>query len=127
VDPDYVARVIRAIAKIAVRFERSVEKALGVLSRFMEEVAEHADCAEELVDALMVATQHILRKYPSRFNHNNMFGDVIKLMLRASSPEGVQAAVWINGEYAEEIYPQSIIFIKKAILTFEEGDPTMQL
>ncbi len=61
--------------------------------------------------------QMILRKYPSRFNHDDMFKDLVELLNFATETDAKEAAAWILGEYAEEIY-------KSAIQTFQRWTET---
>ena len=39
--------------------------------------------------------QNILRKYPSKYNFDGMFLDLVSILDRASSSEAKEAAVWI--------------------------------
>ena len=57
----------------------------------------------------------MLRKYPSKYNFDGMFSDLVGLFSYASEPESKSAAVWILGEYAEEIYNVSMETFKKWI------------
>lgn len=47
-----------------------------------------------------------------------MFDDLVVLLEYATEPESKEAAVWILGEYAEEIYQVSLKTFKKWISTF---------
>lgn len=44
--------------------------------------------------------QNILRKYPSKYNFDGMFLDLVSLLDYASDTESKEAAVWILAEYA---------------------------
>ena len=63
--------------------------------------------------------QNILRKYPSKYNFDGMFLDLVSLLDHASDSESKEAAVWILAEYAEEIYNVSMATFKKWIANFE--------
>jgi hypothetical protein len=45
--------------------------------------------------------QNILRKYPSKYNFDGMFLDLVTLLDFASESESKMASVWILAEYAE--------------------------
>jgi vesicle coat complex subunit len=66
----------------------------------------------------MQATQVVLRKYPSKYNFDGMFEDLVGLFDHATEPEAKEAAVWILGQYAEEIYQVSQSTFKKWIANF---------
>ena len=44
--------------------------------------------------------KNILRKYPSKFDFDGMFLDLVAILDRASNSEAKEAAVWILAEYA---------------------------
>ena len=44
---------------------------------------------------------NILRKFPSRYNFDRMFMDIVSLLDYATENEAKEAAVWILAEYAE--------------------------
>lgn len=71
--------------------------------------------------------QNILRKYPSKYNFDGMFVDLVALFEYASEPESERSAVWILGEYAEEIYQVSMETFKKWIENFTSKDRIVQL
>lgn len=71
--------------------------------------------------------QNILRKYPSRYNYDGMFPDLVALFDYAYEPESKQAAVWILGENAEEIYTVSLNSFKKWISNFTTEERIVQL
>lgn len=45
--------------------------------------------------------KNILRKYPSKYNFDGMFLDLVALLEFATESEAKEAAVWILAEYAE--------------------------
>lgn len=61
---------------------------------------------------------NILRKFPSRYNFDRMFMDIVSLLDYATENEAKEAAVWILAEYAEEIYNVAIKTFKKWIKNF---------
>jgi hypothetical protein len=63
--------------------------------------------------------QNILRKYPSKYNFDGMFLDLVALLDHATQAEAKVAAVWILAEYAEEIYNVSMSTFKKWINSFQ--------
>lgn len=71
--------------------------------------------------------QNILRKYPSKYNFDGMFLDLVSLLDHASDSESKEAAVWILAEYAEEIYNVSMATFKKWIANFEIEERRVQL
>jgi len=71
--------------------------------------------------------QNILRKYPSKYNFDGMFLDLIGLLDYANENESKEAAVWILAEYAEEIYNVSMATFKKWISNFQDQDRKVQL
>lgn len=71
--------------------------------------------------------QTVLRKYPSKYNFDGMFEDLVALFDFASEPESKEAAVWILGEYAEEIYQVSMNNFKKWIANFTAEERIVQL
>jgi vesicle coat complex subunit len=42
VDSEFVKRCIRAVGKIAIRYEKSVEKCMGILSKVIKEAKDAA-------------------------------------------------------------------------------------
>lgn len=44
--------------------------------------------------------QNILRKYPTKYNYDGMFMDLVSLLDLANEPESKEAAIWILAEYA---------------------------
>lgn len=71
--------------------------------------------------------QNILRKYPSKYNFDNMFHDLVSLLGYASDSDAKEASVWILAEYAEEIYNVSMETFKKWIENFEQEERKVQL
>lgn len=71
--------------------------------------------------------QNILRKYPSKYNFDGMFLDLVALLDFATESESKEAAVWILAEYAEEIYNVSMATFKKWISNFENEERRVQL
>jgi hypothetical protein len=59
--------------------------------------------------------QNILRKYPSKYNYDGLFLDLVSLFIYATEPLAKEAAIWILAEYAEEIYSVSMATFKKWI------------
>ncbi|MCB1084315.1 MAG: hypothetical protein KDK61_08380 [Simkania sp.] len=68
-----------------------------------------------------------MRKYPSKYNFDGMFLDLVSLLDHASDSESKEAAVWILAEYAEEIYNVSMATFKKWIANFEIEERRVQL
>lgn len=62
--------------------------------------------------------QNILRKYPSKYNFDGMFLDLVALLDYATESDAKEAAVWILAEYAEEIYNVAMTTFKKWISSF---------
>lgn len=56
-----------------------------------------------------------------------MFEDLVALFDFATEPESKEAAVWILGEYAEEIYNVSMATFKKWIANFTSEERIVQL
>lgn len=50
VDSEFVKKCIRAVGKIAIRYEKSVEKCMGIVSRKIKEIRSAAQHAETIVD-----------------------------------------------------------------------------
>ena len=50
VDSLFVKRVIKAVGKIAIRYEKSVEKCMAILSKTIRETKNHAEHAEQVVN-----------------------------------------------------------------------------
>jgi vesicle coat complex subunit len=71
--------------------------------------------------------QNILRKYPSKYNFDGMFLDLVVLLDHATESDSKEAAVWILAEYAEEIYNVSMATFKKWINSFESEERRVQL
>jgi vesicle coat complex subunit len=71
--------------------------------------------------------QNILRKYPSKYNFDGMFLDLVSLLDHATESESKVASVWILAEYAEEIYNVSMATFKKWIANFQAEDRKVQL
>ena len=126
-DPDFVRRSLRAISKIALRFEKSIEKCLEILAKQVKEVREVAEHASHAVNELLISLQTILRKYPSKFNYDDMFKDLVELLNYATETEAKEAAAWLLGEYAEEIYKGAIQTFHRWIETFNTEERAVQL
>lgn len=127
VDSEFVKRCIKAIGKIAIRYEKSVEKCMGILSKMIKDTRDIAIHAEHVVNEILVTVKNILRKYPSKYNFNGMFDDLVVLLNHSTEPESKEAAVWILGEYAEEIYEVSLSTFKDWIQNFVNEDRLVQL
>lgn len=52
-DPDFVRRSMRAISKIAIRFEKSIDKCLEILAKQVKEVRQVAEHASHAVNELL--------------------------------------------------------------------------
>lgn len=50
VDSEFVKKCIRAVGKIAIRYEKSVEKCMGIISKKVKEIRTAAEHAETIVD-----------------------------------------------------------------------------
>lgn len=55
-DPDFVRRSMRAISKIAIRFEKSIDKCLEILAKQIKEVREVAEHASHAVNELLTVS-----------------------------------------------------------------------
>lgn len=71
--------------------------------------------------------QNILRKYPSKYNFDGMFLDLVVLLDHATESESKEASVWILAEYAEEIYNVSMTTFQKWISSFQNEERRVQL
>lgn len=56
VDSEFVKKCIRAVGKIAIRYEKSVEKCMGIVSKKVKEIRTAAEHAETIVDELLIVT-----------------------------------------------------------------------
>lgn len=54
VDSEFVKKCIRAVGKIAIRYEKSVEKCMGIISKQVKEIRTAAQHAETIVDELLI-------------------------------------------------------------------------
>ncbi len=54
VDSEFVKKCIRAVGKIAIRYEKSVEKCMGILAKSVKEVRDAASHAEQVVNELLI-------------------------------------------------------------------------
>lgn len=54
VDSEFVKKCIRAVGKIAIRYEKSVEKCMGILAKAVKEVKDAASHAEQVVNELLI-------------------------------------------------------------------------
>lgn len=86
-DPDFIRKAIKAVGKIAVRFEKSVDKCLEILAKQIQEVQDNPSHAEHVVNEILIAIQNILRKNPSKFDFDGMSKDLVKLLNHATEPE----------------------------------------
>lgn len=62
VDSEFVKKCIRAVGKIAIRYEKSVEKCMGILAKAIKEVRDAADHAEIIVNELLIVIFLLLRQ-----------------------------------------------------------------
>ena len=134
VDSEFVTRCLRALGKIAIRYEKSIEKCLGIISKQLAELKDVADHAEQVVNEILIVSfiltqvcQNVLRKYPSKYNFDGMFMDLVSLLGHATTAASKEASVWILGEYAEEIYSVAMTTFKEWIENFEGEDRVVQL
>ncbi len=54
-------RCVRALGKIAIRYEKSVEKCMGILSRAVKEAKDAVGHADEVVNELLIVTPDSFR------------------------------------------------------------------
>ena len=59
---------------------------MGILSKLIRDTKDVTEHAEHIVNEILVTTQNILRKYPSKYNFNGMFDDLVVLLEHASEP-----------------------------------------
>lgn len=83
-DSEFVKKCVKALGRIAIRFEKSVEKCMTILAKSIKEVRDAADHVNEVVNELLITMQNILRKYPSKYNFDGMFLDLVALLEQAS-------------------------------------------
>lgn len=62
VDSEFVKKCIRAVGKIAIRYEKSVEKCMGILAKSVKEVRDAADHAEQIVNELLIVVVALFRR-----------------------------------------------------------------
>lgn len=74
---------------------------MGILAKSIKEARDAADHADQVINELLITMQNILRKYPSKYNFDGMFLDLVTLLDFASESESKMASVWILAEYAE--------------------------
>lgn len=65
--------------------------------------------------------QKIFRKYPSKFSYENCLYEVVEILDLAADAEAKAAAVWIIGEFAEDI-PKCVSLIQERVNTFAEEE-----
>ena len=56
VDSEFVKKCIRAVGKIAIRYEKSVEKCMGILSKAIKDAKDAAEHAEQIVNELLIVS-----------------------------------------------------------------------
>lgn len=56
VDSEFVKKCIRAVSKIAIRYEKSVEKCMSILAWQIKETRHVAAHAENVVNELLIVT-----------------------------------------------------------------------
>ena len=61
VDSEFVKKCIRAVGKIAIRYEKSVEKCMGILSKAVKDARDAAEHAEQIVNELLIVSMLWLR------------------------------------------------------------------
>ena len=59
VDSEFVKRCIKAIGKIAIRYEKSVEKCMAILSKMIKDTRDIASHAEHVVNEILVVKLYI--------------------------------------------------------------------
>lgn len=57
---------------------------MSILSKVIKEAKDAADHAEQLINQLLITMQNILRKYPSKYNFDGMFLDLVSLLDHAT-------------------------------------------
>lgn len=62
VDSEFVKKCIRAVGKIAIRYEKSVEKCMSILAKSVKEVRDAADHAEQIVNELLIVVVALFRR-----------------------------------------------------------------
>ena len=53
-DSEFVKKCIRAVGKITIRYEKSVEKCMGILAKVVKEAKDAAEHAEQLINELLI-------------------------------------------------------------------------
>lgn len=54
-------KCIRAVGKITIRYEKSVEKCMGIIAKVVKEAKDAADHAEQLINELLIVTALLYR------------------------------------------------------------------
>ena len=63
-----MTRCLKALGKIAIRYEKSIEKCLSIVAKQLAELKGNEEHAEQVVNEMLITCQNILRKYPSKYN-----------------------------------------------------------
>ena len=63
VDSEFVKKCIKAVGKIAIRYEKSVEKCMGIVSKKVKEIRTAAQHAETIVDELLIVFIYLFRLF----------------------------------------------------------------
>merc|ERR1719446_134151 len=96
VDVDFSRKAIKAMARIALKLPRAVERCLAVFGELLQ-----MKKSNHVVQEAIANLKDIFRKYPQRYDSLvNLMVDNIDAL---DEPEAKSSMVWVIGEHAERI------------------------
>ena len=118
VDVKFVRKSVRAIGRIAIKIEESVEKCIVVLLELLKTRVNY------IVQESIVVVKDIFRKYP--FQYEAIIPSLCENLESLDSPEAKASLIWIIGEYADRIDNAHEI-LEYFLVAFKEESSQVQL
>ncbi|CAK80625.1 unnamed protein product (macronuclear) [Paramecium tetraurelia] len=121
-DPHFVRKAIKSIGKIAITYDKALDKAVSILVEFAKNVQQPTEPVQEL----LIQMQLIYKKNKSMYKHEDSLKFIYSIIEYANEPESKSACAWILGEFGEYI-PKSAEKMKEYIDNFQMEDRLVQL
>ncbi|KAI8870138.1 Adaptor protein complex beta subunit [Ramicandelaber brevisporus] len=95
IDVEFVRRAVRAIGRIAIKFERCAKDCISTLMNLIQTGVNY------VVQETIVVMRDIFRRYPNRYEHT--LGVLCRHLDSLDEPDAKAAMVWIIGQYCDRI------------------------
>jgi len=95
VDVEFVRKAIRAISRVAIKFDRAAEPAISVLLELIQTKVNY------VVQEAVVVVKDVFRRYPGRYE--SIVSTLCENLETLDQPDAKASMIWILGEYADRI------------------------